>query len=91
MPETDDVVAETTQQPATLGASVLGGMSVLGQLLRHHQPAPVPVGGLRSYGWPPDTSSVTPVCEGGLLQTKRNESRIVSLHLGNRGLLVPET
>ena len=68
------MVAETTQQPATLGASVLGGMSVLGQLLRHHQPAPVPVGGLRSYGWPPDTSSVTPVCEGGLLQTKRNET-----------------
>ena len=44
-PETDEVVAETTQQPAALVASVLGGMSVLGQLLRHHQPAPVPVDG----------------------------------------------
>jgi len=77
MPETDETVVETTQQPAALGASVLGGMSVvLGQLLRHHQPAPVLVGGLRSYGWTPDTSSVTPVCEGGLLQTKRNETRL---------------
>ena len=74
MPKTDEVVslvllvlylvAETTQQPATLGASVLGGMSVPEQLLRHQQPAPVLVGGLRSYGWTPDTSSVTPVCEG---------------------------
>ena len=45
MPKTDEVVAETTQQPAALGASALGGMSVLGQLLRHHQPAPVPVDG----------------------------------------------
>ncbi len=72
MPETDETVVETTQQPATLGASVLGGMSVPEQLLRHQQPAPVLVGGLRSYGWTPDTSSVTPVCEGGLLQTKRN-------------------
>ena len=61
--------------PGSLGTSVLGGMSVLGQLLRHHQPAPVPVGGLRSYGCSPDTSSVTPVCEGGLLQTKRNETK----------------
>ena len=39
MPETDETVAETTQQPATLGASVLGGMSVPEQLLRHQQPA----------------------------------------------------
>ena len=78
MPETDETVAETTQQPATLGASVLGGMSVPEQLLRHQQPVPVPVDELRSYGWPPDTSSVTPVCEGGLLQTKqtkRNEQK----------------
>ena len=73
MPETDEVVVETTQQPATLGASVLGGMSVPGQLLGHQQPVPAPVGGLRSYGCSQDTSSVTPVCEGGLLQTKRNE------------------
>ena len=72
MPKTDETVAETTQQPATLGASVLGGMSVLGQLLRHHQPVPAPVGGLRSYGCSQDKSSVTPVCEGGLLQTKRS-------------------
>ena len=70
MPATDETVAETTQQPATLGTSALGGMSVLEQLLRHQQPAPVPVDGLRSYGWSPDTSSVAPVCEGALLQTK---------------------
>ena len=46
---------------------------------RHHQPAPVPVDGLRSYGWSPDTSSVAPVCEGALLQTKRNETAFCSL------------
>ena len=32
--------------------------------------------GLRSYGCSPDTSSVTPVCEGGLPQTKRNETPV---------------
>ena len=59
-PTTDEVVAETAQQPATLGASVLGGMSVPEQLLRHHQPAPALVDGLRSYGRTSDTSPVTP-------------------------------
>ena len=64
MPGMDETVVETTRQPAPLGALVLGEMSVLGQLLRHQQPVPAPVGGLRSYGCSQDTSSVTPVCEG---------------------------
>ena len=72
MPETDDTVAETARQPTPLGASVLGGMG-----------APEPAEALTTRAGPGRWTTVLwlvagyilarslPMCEGGLLQTKR--------------------